>query len=183
MTKHEVDLILEFHINAGAGSSDRFYKDEFTQDLLSRAEQESWASPDGKELRARVGHRFDTFVAEEVQRRFGDNPFYPGVAFRSRIEEVIHDLVLAETSPKPKPAAPKVNLTVDPPKPKPTEEHTKFAYGFNSTVKTKGVAAVKPKAGIVTLEMNGRSYEYPAKRADLLWEECVGFGLIVSNMR
>lgn len=71
--------------------------------------------------------------------------------------------------------------TVAPPEPAETEQRKRlkqFAHMVNESVAVKGAGSISPKAGIVTLHVGGKGYEYPASefRADL--ELAVNAGLI-----
>jgi hypothetical protein len=182
---YEVDDELMAWLSAGSGASGPCFKTEEAERLLQRACDEAWGSAEGVDLLSR---RWDNltagFVVEHLTKRFANDPFYPGVFFRSRVEQVIHDLLL-EAPPAPvRPAGVNrhgVNLNFDTAKEKQVanKEQSGFAFAFNKTVREKGISAAKPRAGIVTLLMpNGAPYEYPAPVADKLLNECIALGLI-----
>jgi hypothetical protein len=181
---YEVDEELQAWLNAGQGIDSPCMKDEYTRELLNRAFSEAWGSNVGRELKARVGDEYNQRIADQLAKRFASVVFYKGVPFRGRIEEVMSDLLL-EAPPAPsRPAGVNeygVNLNFEPSREKsaPTKEETGFAHAWIKTVKEKGIAAVKPKGGVVALTMpNGSIYEYSAQEADHLLTRCIGLGLV-----
>ena len=182
--RYEVDDELAAWLNAGDGATGVLFQTEEAQDLISRAFKEAVYSPVGRELSARVGDKFNDRITAELKKRFANHLFYRGVFFRHRIEEVMGDLLLeAPAAPVRPPGinAYGVNLTVEPSREKlaPTKEETAFAHAWKKTVQEKGIAAVKPRGGVVTLTMpNGSVYEYSAQVADRLLNRCLELGLV-----
>ena len=179
----EVDEELQAWLSAGTGASGPLFKTDETERLLRQAQMEAWATPEGVDLKSRAWDKLDArFVADELAKRFGTDPFYPGVFFRWRVEQVIHDLLLDAPPPPVRPPGVNqygVNLNFETPKPTANKEQSGFAHGWNKTVREKGIQAVKPKGGVVTLMMpNGSQYEYPATDADRLLNQCIALGLV-----
>jgi hypothetical protein len=181
--KYEVDEELEAWLNPAQGANGVLFKNEHTDELLQKAMSEAFATEEGRELRARVGHSFDRRIVDELAKRSAV-PFYPGVFFRSRIEEVLHDLLSIAPPAPPRALGVNeygVNLSRDAAtvKPAPTKEQTGFAFAWRKTVREKGITATKPRAGVVYLTMpNGSSYEYPVADATKLLDECIALDLI-----
>lgn len=182
--KYEIDDVISAWLDAGTGASGFKFKQPYTVKLLQSAAQEARTSSEGVDLRSRGVDNLEAKVVAELVKRFGSVPFYPGVFFRERWEEVIHDF-LSEAPPAPvRPPGVNehgvnLNFDVTPEKPKPNKDQTAFAHAWNKTTKERGIGAVKPKGGIVTLVMpNGSEYEYRAADADRLLNECIAFGIV-----
>lgn len=182
--KYEIDDVISAWLDAGTGASGFKFKQPYTVKLLQSAAQEARTSSEGVDLRSRGVDNLEAKVVAELVKRFGSVPFYPGVFFRERWEEVIHDF-LSEAPPAPvRPPGVNehgVNLNFErvPEKSKPSEDHTKFARAYNHTVKTLGIGATKPRAGIVNLIFNnGVEYEWPVNEAKKLLDECYALELI-----
>jgi hypothetical protein len=182
--KYEVDQELEAWLSAAQGIDSVLMKDPYTRELLDRAFSEAWNSAVGRDLKACVGDTYNQRIAEELAKRFAGSPFYKGIPFRARIEEAMGDLLLdAPPAPVRSPGTNQygVNLSVErsPEKPAPTKEETGFAHAWTKTIKEKGIAAVKPRGGVVALTMpNGSVYEYPAAEAEKLLTSCLNLGLV-----
>jgi hypothetical protein len=182
--KYEVDAELQAWLDAGSGFKGVYFDTEETREFLNQAFREAWQSPSGRDLKASVGDRYNQRIAEELAKRFANHPFYPGVFFRERIEQVLQDLLLEAPPASVRPAGVNeygVNLNFEPSreKPAPTKEETAFAHAWKKTVQEKGIAAAKPCGGVVTLTMpNGSVYEYGAQDADRLLNRCLELGLV-----
>lgn len=181
---YEIDGVIEAWLNAGEGASGVKWNQPYTETLIAQAFKEAIASPIGRELSSRVGDKFNARIMVELSKRFDNAILYKGVYTRARIEEVMRDLLLeAPPAPVRPPGINEhgVNLNFDamPEKPKPNKEQSGFAHAWAKTVREKGIAAVKPRAGVVTLMMpNGSEYEYSAQEANRLLNQCIALGLV-----
>jgi len=63
-------------------------------------------------------------------------------------------------------------------RPLPNGDLQKFAHLVNESTRVNGIASIKPMAGLVTLRVGEKRYEYPAREFSSKYEDAVNFGLI-----
>ena len=190
----EISQLLAIYTN-DHGAPTRGADKQEVSDLYARLWQEFWASQIGKQIISRGGPNIGQRVFEIFESRYENAP--PNkVGYFEALEEIGRDLLVVLPAPvtpveQPKP---KVNL-----EPEFTQEQLQqqeidkkhdskirqFAHMANEQMNRDpvngircGIGSLKPRAGIVTLEIKGNLYEYPAAEFEALFSEAQAKGLL-----
>jgi hypothetical protein len=167
-----------------------------TREDLAGFYRELWEafedSPTGQALLGRGGPDIMSRVNDMFAQRYANTP--PNrIGYFEALSEVGSDILLMlpePVAPKPTPrTAPAPVAVVSPEDAAKAKEAAEaeakrigklkqFAYMVNEQTMRDGVQSLKPRAGMVTLHINGRVYEYGAAEFDALYGEAQEKGFL-----
>jgi hypothetical protein len=152
------------------------------EELRSEAYAYFWTTETGHALDARwERNAFLPRFVELFAERYGQGVSHPGAPMIERLIEVGNDLLIELPEPAELEPAPKANpepAAAIKTFPVASKEVVFFGRAYSNQLLSRGVDSVRPRAGFVTLIVDGQPYKYRAAEADKLLNQAIEQGLV-----